>query len=88
MIPDAISSTDVNDWVFNKDTIKKVINELMTKGLRIDCNDKLGKTIIFAENHNHAEAIFEVFKYLGVELSEIGYNQPEGVRYPSENPWK
>ncbi|MBQ2205408.1 MAG: fucose isomerase, partial [Lachnospiraceae bacterium] len=32
--------------------------------------------------------LFEVFKYLGVELNEIGYNQPEGVRYPSENPWK
>ena len=31
--------------------------------------------------------LFEVFKYLGVELSEIGYNQAEGVRYPSENPW-
>ena len=68
MIPDAISSKDVNDWVFNKDTIKKVINELMTKGLRIDCNDKLGKTIIFAENHNHAEAIFEVFNK---EYSEL-----------------
>ena len=71
MIPDAISSTDVNDWVFNKDTIKKVINELMTKGLRIDCNDKLGKTIIFAENHNHAEAIFEVFNKEYPELKSF-----------------
>lgn len=71
MMPDAISSTDVNDWVFNKDTIKKVINELMTKGLRIDCNDKLGKTIIFAENHNHAEAIFEVFNKEYPELKSF-----------------
>ncbi|MBO5228177.1 MAG: fucose isomerase, partial [Lachnospiraceae bacterium] len=36
---------------------------------------------------HHGKAIYEVFKYLGVELSEIGYNQPKGVRYPSENPF-
>ena len=33
------------------------------------------------------KALFEVFKYLGVELSQIGYNQPKGVRYPTENPF-
>ena len=71
MIPDTISNTDVNNWVFNKDTIKKVINELMTKGLRIDCNNKVGKTIIFAENHNHAEAIFEVFNKEYFELKNF-----------------
>lgn len=71
MIPDEISSADVNDWVFNKDTIKKVINELMTKGLRVDCNNKIGKTIIFAENHNHAEAIFEVFNKEYPELKSF-----------------
>ena len=71
MLPDAISSTDVNDWVFNKDAIKKVINELMTKGLRIDCNNKIGKTIIFAENHNHAEAIFEIFNKEYPELKNF-----------------
>ena len=32
--------------------------------------------------------IFEAFKYLGVPAEEIGYNQPAGVRYPTENPWK
>ena len=32
--------------------------------------------------------IFEVFKYIGVEVDEIGYNQPAGVRYPTENPWR
>lgn len=34
------------------------------------------------------KAIFEVFKYIGVDVSEIGYNQPAGVRYPTENPFK
>ena len=31
--------------------------------------------------------LFEVFKYIGVPADEIGYNQPKGVRYPTENPW-
>ena len=29
----------------------------------------------------------DVFKYIGVPLDEIGYNQPAGVKYPTENPW-
>ena len=33
------------------------------------------------------KALFEVFKYIGVPVEEIGYNQPKGVRYPTENPW-
>ena len=33
------------------------------------------------------KALYEVFKYIGVDVDEIGYNQPAGVRYPTENPW-
>lgn len=33
------------------------------------------------------KALFEVFKYIGVDVKEIGYNQPAGVRYPTENPF-
>ena len=36
---------------------------------------------------NYGRALFEVFKYIGVEVDEIGYNQPAGVRYPTENPF-
>lgn len=36
---------------------------------------------------NFGKALFEVFKYIGVEVDEIGYNQPAGVRYPTENPF-
>ncbi len=36
---------------------------------------------------NHGKALFEVFKYIGVPVEEIGYNQPAGVRYPTENPF-
>ena len=35
----------------------------------------------------YGKKLFEVFKYIGVPVEEIGYNQPAGVRYPTENPW-
>ena len=34
---------------------------------------------------HHGKALFEVFKYIGVPVEEIGYNQPATVRYPTEN---
>ena len=36
---------------------------------------------------HYGKAIYEVFKYLGVDTGEIGYNQPKGIRYPTENPF-
>lgn len=36
---------------------------------------------------HYAKALYEVFKYVGVDVEEIGYNQPSGVRYPTENPF-
>lgn len=59
--PDRIGSSALNDWIFNEDTIKEVLNVLMTEGIKIDYGQKIGKTIIFAKNHRHAEKIFEVF---------------------------
>ena len=59
--PDNISSSALNEWVFNEDTIREVLHILMTNGLKIDYGTKLGKTIIFAKNHAHAEKILEVF---------------------------
>lgn len=63
-----ISSEAINTWLFNKDTIDKVINELMEKGLKVEGGDKLGKTIIFAKNSLHAQAIVERFNILYPEL--------------------
>jgi type I restriction enzyme R subunit len=60
-LPDMINSSALNDWIFNENTIKQVLNILMTKGLRIDYGNKIGKTIIFAKNHTHAEKILEIF---------------------------
>ena len=60
-LPEQINSSALNDWVFNEDTIREVLNILMTNGLRVDYGNKIGKTIIFAKNHRHAEKILEVF---------------------------
>lgn len=60
-MPDSISSAALNEWIFNKDTIREVLHILMTQGLKIDYGKQIGKTIIFAKNHIHAEKILEVF---------------------------
>ena len=60
-LPEKIVSSALNEWVFNEDTIRQVLHVLMTEGIRIDYGQKLGKTIIFAKNHAHAEKIYEIF---------------------------
>ena len=60
-LPERIASSALNEWIFNEDTIRQVLNTLMTNGLTIDYGSKLGKTIIFAKNHTHAEKILAVF---------------------------
>ncbi len=59
--PESISSTAINTWIFNEDTIKKVLDVFMANALKIEYGSKVGKTIIFAKNHNHAETILKIF---------------------------
>ena len=33
------------------------------------------------------KALYEVFKYIGVPLEDINFNQPKGMMYPTENPF-
>ena len=72
-VPDAIGGSALNEWVFNKDTIRKVIDDLMTKGLKIEYGTKLGKTIIFAKNHLHAEKIVEIFNQEYPQYAQRGF---------------
>ncbi len=60
-VPDDVSAADVNTWLFNKDTVDKVLKHLMEKGQKVAGYDRLGKTIIFAKNHDHAEFIAKRF---------------------------
>ena len=71
-LPERISSSALNTWIFNEDTIKQVLHTLMTDGLKIKYGEMLGKSIIFAKNHAHAEKILEVFNKEYPHLNKNG----------------
>ena len=60
-MPEKIESSALNNWLFNIDTVDKVLEHLMRYGVKVAGGDRLGKTIIFAKNHNHALFIQERF---------------------------
>lgn len=60
-LPESINPSALNEWIFNTDTIKKVLATVMENGQRVEYGSKIGKTIIFAKNHLHAEKIYKVF---------------------------
>ena len=60
-VPDIIGSGALNKWLFNTDTVDKVLEHLMKDGIKVSGGDKLGKTIVFAKNHKHAVFIEERF---------------------------
>jgi type I restriction enzyme R subunit len=62
-IPKEINAAALNRWLFNIDTVDKALEILMDWGLKIHQGDRLGKTIIFARNHQHAQFIEERFNY-------------------------
>lgn len=63
-VPDFISGDDINKIFLNADTCRKVLTEVMQKGLKVEGGDKLGKTIIFARNHDHAAFLEKQFNIL------------------------
>ena len=60
-VPDRVEAEAVNKWLFNKDTVDKVLAHLMTRGLKVAGGDRLGKTILFAKNQAHADFIADRF---------------------------
>ncbi|MBL9202318.1 MAG: DEAD/DEAH box helicase family protein [Opitutaceae bacterium] len=60
-VPAQVDPEGVNKWLFNQDTVDKVLAHLMTHGQKVAGGDRLGKTIIFAKNQKHAEFIAERF---------------------------
>ncbi|WP_338357502.1 DEAD/DEAH box helicase family protein [Yeosuana marina] len=56
-----ISKSAINKYLFNNKTIDDVLDYLMNNGVKVEGGDKLGKTIIFAKNHKHAEFIEDRF---------------------------
>jgi type I restriction enzyme R subunit len=59
-----IEGNEIFRYLINDDTIDNVLTELMNSGLKIKSGEDIGKTIIFAYNHKHAERIVERFRAL------------------------
>lgn len=60
--PSAVEAAALNSWLFNADTVDKVLATLMTQGHRVAGGDRLGKTIVFARSHEHAQFIARRFE--------------------------
>jgi type I restriction enzyme R subunit len=89
--PEEIDAAALNKWLFNTDTVDKVIGHLMKNGIKVEGGDKLAKTIIFARSHLHAKFIEERFNiqypvYKGSFMKVIDYQ--EEYRYDLLNKFK
>lgn len=63
-MPEYVPPPEINQRIFNQHTIDMVLETLMTRGIKVAGGDRLGKTIIFAQNKKHAEYIVERFNKL------------------------
>jgi type I restriction enzyme R subunit len=89
--PDEIDAAALNTWLFNNDTVDKVLGHLMQHGIKVEGGDKLAKTMIFARSHKHAKFIEERFnkqypQYKGEFLKVIDYH--EEYKYDLLNKFK
>ena len=77
-----ISSEELNSFLFNSDTVDRVLKDLIEKGLNVEGGDKLGKTIIFAKNKKHADFIVKRFNVLYPEYNgEFAKPVYTGINY-------
>lgn len=63
-MPEFIPSAELNKFIFNELTVDTVLQDLMDRGIHVAGGDRIGKTIIFAQNKRHAEFILERFNKL------------------------
>ena len=64
VMPEFIPSAALNQFVFNEKTVDQVLQDLMERGIHVAGGDRLGKTIIFAQNKRHAQFIVDRFNAL------------------------
>lgn len=62
-LPEHVNAAAINNWLFNKDTVDKVLQHLMANGHTVEGGDRLAKTIVFARNHEHAAFIEARFNH-------------------------
>ncbi|MFS0337290.1 DEAD/DEAH box helicase family protein [Corynebacterium striatum] len=84
--PGEITSAEMNRVLYNLDTIRQVLAQVIERGIKVGGADRLGKTIIFARTQRHAELIAEVFRTLlppaaGTRCEDIthGVKDAEGL---------
>ncbi len=65
-----IPGNELFKYLFNKETCRKVLEDLMRWGLRVDGGETIGKTIIFAYNHRHAQMIVDCFHEMYPDYSD------------------
>lgn len=78
-LPEKIEGKEFYSVITNKDTIREVLKDLMEEGIKVNNGDLLGKTIIFARDHNHAILIQDIFREMYPELCIS--NRPNGVDF-------
>ena len=59
-----IRNDEIFKYIYNENTIDNVLQDLMKNGLKVQSGERIGKTIIFAYNHKHAELIVKRFNVL------------------------
>ena len=64
VMPEFIPSAALNQFVFNEKTVDQVLQDLMERGIHVAGGDRLGKTILFAQNKRHAQFILDRFNAL------------------------
>jgi type I restriction enzyme R subunit len=74
-MPENIPADALNKWLFNRDTIEKILIHVMQYGIKVQGGDKLGKTIIFAQNQKHAYEIQKHFDRLYPDFKGV-FAQP------------
>jgi type I restriction enzyme R subunit len=62
--PRDIGSNELFTYIHNVHTIDLVLQDLMENGLKVQNGERIGKTIIFAAGHHHAQLIVERFNTL------------------------
>ena len=64
--PEAVQyeAEELDKRIFNKDTNRKIFQNLMEEGIRDASESLVGKTIVFARNHNHAVLLEKIFDEL------------------------
>lgn len=63
-----IEGSEIFRYIYNQDTIDKVLTDLMENGLKVNSGEMIGKTIIFCRDHAHAVLTVERFAHLYPEL--------------------